>query len=71
MTLDYAYVTLAWELDIADLKKLSLNGIKYSSVGEDVKKHLLENVFAEKWHKWIDWLNALEIKEELPERPKE
>ena len=34
VTLDYVYVTLAWELDIADLKKLSLNGITYSSIDE-------------------------------------
>ena len=32
VTLDYCYVTLAWELDLRDLKKLSLNGIEYSSV---------------------------------------
>jgi adenosine deaminase CECR1 len=45
VTLDYVFVHLAWELDIADLKKFSLNGIKYSSVSEETKKHLLDNVF--------------------------
>jgi adenosine deaminase len=30
VTLDYAWVTLAWELDLKDLKKLCLNAIKYS-----------------------------------------
>jgi adenosine deaminase CECR1 len=32
VTLDYAYATLAWELNLRDLKKLSLNGITYSSI---------------------------------------
>lgn len=45
VTLDFAYVTMAWELDIRDLKKLSLNGITYASVSEDIKKNLRE-VFA-------------------------
>ena len=45
VTLDYAYVALAWELDLMDLKQLSLNGIKYSSVTDAVKKDLTENVF--------------------------
>ena len=45
VTLDYVYVAIAWELDLMDLKKLSLNGIKYSSVTDAVKKDLTENVF--------------------------
>ena len=32
VTLDYAYATLAWELDMRDLKKLSMNGITYSAI---------------------------------------
>jgi adenosine deaminase CECR1 len=71
VTLDYVYVTLAWELDIADLKKLSLNGIKYSSVSSDVKKHLNEEVFPNKWKAWVEWLNKLELNETMPVRPKE
>lgn len=55
VTLDYVYVTLAWELDIADLKKLSLNGIKYSSVSEECKTKLYE-VFYEKWNAWVNML---------------
>jgi adenosine deaminase CECR1 len=35
VTLDYLYVFLSWELDIADLKQLVLNSIKYSSVSEN------------------------------------
>ena len=45
VTLDYVYAALAWELDLRDLKKLSMNGITYSSIGGDKKKHLMENVF--------------------------
>ena len=41
VTLDFIYVTLGWELDIWDLKKLSLNGIKYSTISEDKKQNLL------------------------------
>ena len=37
VTFDYLYAFLAWDLDIRDLKKLSLNGIKYSSVEENKK----------------------------------
>jgi adenosine deaminase CECR1 len=40
VTLDYAYAFLAWDLDILDLKKLSLNGIVYSSNTEGEKKEL-------------------------------
>lgn len=32
VTMDYVYSYIAWELDIRDLKKLSLNGITYSSL---------------------------------------
>jgi adenosine deaminase CECR1 len=49
VTLDYAYATLAWELEIRDLKKISLNGIKYSSISEEKKEHLYKNVFPQKW----------------------
>lgn len=37
VTLDFIYVVLGWELDIWDLKKLSLNGITYSTI-TDAKK---------------------------------
>jgi adenosine deaminase CECR1 len=59
VTLDYAYVTLAWELNIRDLKKISLNGIKYSSVSEEKKQHLEKNVFAHKWTEFITYLNSI------------
>lgn len=37
VTLDYTYLTLAWELNIRDLKKASLNGITYSSISQEKK----------------------------------
>jgi len=35
VTLDYVYAVGAWELSIRDLKKVSLNGIKYASISEE------------------------------------
>jgi adenosine deaminase CECR1 len=32
VSLDYAYVTVAWELDLKELKQFALNSIKYSSI---------------------------------------
>jgi adenosine deaminase CECR1 len=60
VTLDYLYAYLAWDLDIRDLKKLSLNGITYSSVSEESKKNLRENVFPGKWNTFIKDVLKLE-----------
>jgi hypothetical protein len=38
--MDYVYATVAWDLDIRDLKKLSLNGITYSTLNEKKKAYL-------------------------------
>ena len=62
VTLDYAYATGAWELTIRDLKQLSLNGIKYSSVSEAKKKELYA-LFDTKWKEWIDFVNTHTINE--------
>jgi adenosine deaminase CECR1 len=59
VTLDYAYVVLAWELDLMDLKKLSLNGIKYSSAPEAVKTNLTENIFPQKWAEFVAMLKDI------------
>ena len=53
VTLDYVYVYLAWDLDIADLKQLALNSIKYSSVSESSKEQYY-SFFQTKWAKFID-----------------
>lgn len=61
VTLDFVYVTLGWELDLWDLKKLSLNGIKYSTVTEEKKEALLKDVFPGKWEEFISMLNSIEV----------
>jgi adenosine deaminase CECR1 len=45
VTLDYVYAAGAWMLDLRDLKKLSLNGIKYASISEEKKKFYYEEIF--------------------------
>jgi len=57
VTLDYAYATGAWSLSLRDLKQLSLNGIKYSSVSDEIKKNLKDNVFEQKWSQWVKSIN--------------
>ena len=34
VTMDYVYSTVAWDLELIDLKKLSLNGITYSTLDD-------------------------------------
>lgn len=55
VALDFLYVFLAWDLDIADLKQLVLNSIKYSSVSEDHKTKLYE-FFRYKWSRFLDYI---------------
>jgi adenosine deaminase CECR1 len=55
VTLDYVYTYLAWDLDIADLKQLALNSIKYSSVSEASKAELYK-FFETKWVHFIDFI---------------
>ena len=53
VTMDYVVAFAAWELSIRDLKKLSLNGIQYSSLNESQKEHLRERVFPGQWQEFI------------------
>jgi len=55
VALDYLYVFLAWDLDIADLKQLVINSIKYSSVTEAQKEKLMV-FFAYKWMRFLDYV---------------
>jgi adenosine deaminase CECR1 len=55
VTLDYLYVFLAWELDIADLKQLCLNSIIYSSISDEHKKEVTE-FFNYKWNRFLDFV---------------
>jgi len=57
VSLDWVYATGCWQLDLRDIKKLSLNGIKYSSVSDDIKDSLYE-LFDAKWKAWIADINA-------------
>jgi len=57
VTLDYVYLFIAWELSIRDLKKFSLNGIKYSTVSEGRKEELYQEFFHQ-WSRWIDDINS-------------
>lgn len=49
VTMDYVYATVAWDLELIDLKKLSLNGITYSTLSEKQKQYMKEEVFPAKW----------------------
>lgn len=53
VTLDYLYCFLAWDLDIADLKKLCLNSIQWACISED-EKTALRKFFEHKWGRFLD-----------------
>ena len=57
VTLDYAYATGAWSLNLRDLKQFSLNGIKYASISDNLKKEILDKYFYPKWNEWITLIN--------------
>lgn len=52
VTLDYVYAVGAWQLDMKDIKQLSLNGIKYSSVSDEVKE-IVRKAFDKDWESWV------------------
>jgi len=41
VTLDFTYAFLAWELTIRDLKQLAINGIRFSSLSEELRENHL------------------------------
>jgi len=51
-----------------DLKKLCMNGIKYSSIPDDKKKHLMNDVFPGKWLEFVDMLKNIEVEINEPMR---
>jgi len=57
VTLDYVYAMGAWGLNIRDLKKLTWNGIKYSSVDQKSKDEL-SVILEKKWHEWVKQING-------------
>ena len=52
LTLDFAYVFIAWELTLSDLKKLVWNGVKYSSVTEEEKESLYKKLEGD-WNTFV------------------
>jgi len=41
-------------LDLSDLKQFSLNGIHYSSIHDEHKRYLKDEIFPKKWEDWVD-----------------
>ena len=57
VTLDYVYAFLAWELDLADLKKLCLNSLNYASISEDEKRKL-RPFFDDRWKRFLEFVKS-------------
>ena len=57
VVLDYVYAFLAWELDLADLKKLCLNSLEFASISAEEKAKLLP-LFNSKWTQFIDFVKS-------------
>ncbi len=57
VTLDYVYATGAWDLNLRDLKQFSLNGIKYASISDTLKKEILSKYFYPMWNEWVSKIN--------------
>ena len=53
LTVDFVVAFLSWELDLADLKQLGINSIKYSSISIESKQKYLD-LFEKEWNKFID-----------------
>jgi adenosine deaminase CECR1 len=57
VTLDYVYAFLAWELDLADLKKLCLNSLEFASISAEEKAKILP-LFNEKWTQFCEFVKS-------------
>ena len=53
LSYDYWHIYMAWQLDLKDLKKLSMNGILFSALEADEKTKAL-NSWQERWDAFID-----------------
>ena len=53
LSYDYWSVMMAWELDLKDLKMLSLNGLKYSALEDDEKEEAIR-VWQNRWNLFIE-----------------
>ena len=54
---DFYAVFMAWDLDLADLKQLALNSLRYSSLNADEQAQAIA-AWTVRWHAFIVWLNA-------------
>lgn len=54
VTLDYLYAFIAWELSLADLKKLCLNSLEYSII-ESQDKEQLRPFFEKRWSRFLQF----------------
>ncbi len=57
VTLDYVYAFLAWDLDLADLKQLTLNSIKYAALKEEEKKVYYE-FYENRWKRFLEYVRG-------------
>ncbi len=57
MTLDFVMVTLAWQLDLGEIKALCLNSLKFSALTKDEKLKEIAR-FEEQWSLWV---NEMEV----------
>ena len=57
VTLDYVYAFIAWELDIADLKKLCLNSLEHASITEE-EKGVLKIFFEQRWKRFLEYVRG-------------
>jgi len=49
-------VFVAWDLSLRDLKKISLNGLIYSSCDQEIIKKLHTEQFNKKWNEFIQYV---------------
>lgn len=54
-TLDWLYIFLCWDLDIADLKQLAINSITYASITPQEKVELTY-FFEQRWERFLDFV---------------
>ncbi|TNV71978.1 hypothetical protein FGO68_gene16774 [Halteria grandinella] len=57
VVLDYVYAYLAWDLNLADLKKLCINSLEFASISAEEKARFMP-MFNHKWQKFCDYVNS-------------
>jgi adenosine deaminase CECR1 len=53
VTMDYLMAYIAWDLNIRDIKKLSLNGIEYANIDTEHKTYLKDEIFSKEWKEFV------------------